>query len=87
MGGPEFLRSLVSDASALDRRIKAAHAADDRAALSTLYLKAGELKEAEGDIAAACFLYTQAYVFGLDSRAVEARDLAHAKLVRYGREQ
>ena len=67
--------------------ILAAHTADDRAALSALYLEAGELKGAAGDLAAACFLFTQAYVYGLDSGAAGPRNHAHAKLVRYGREQ
>ncbi len=71
----------------LDKRIMAAHAADDRAALAALYLEAGELKETKGDIAAACFLFTQAYVYGLDSGAAAARDHAHAKLVHYRRDQ
>ena len=87
MGGAEFFGSAVTEKADLDCRILAAHAADDRVALAKLYLEAGEMMDANGDLAAACFLYTQAYVFGLESGAAEARDHAHAKLVRYGRDQ
>ncbi len=71
---------------ALDTAIMAAHDADDRARLSALYLQAGELKLAEGDVNAACFLFTQAYVYGLDGGNDEARHAAHTHLVKHGRD-
>ncbi len=47
----------------LDARLLAAHARGDQAALVTLYAQAGE---AAGSVDAACFFYTQAYIYGLE---------------------
>jgi hypothetical protein len=60
--------------SGLDARILAAHAADDRTALITLYTEAAET--ASGDTARGFFL-THAYVYALeagDTRADRLRD-------------
>lgn len=70
----------------LDDEIMQAHGKDDRHRLCGLYLKAGEVKEAAGEIDAACFLFTQAYVYGLET-GNEDRMKAQAKLIAYGRDQ
>ena len=70
----------------LDDEIMQAHACDDRHRLCSLYLMAGEIKEAAGETDAACFFYTQSFVYGLET-GNEDRDAAHARLVALGREQ
>lgn len=65
----------------LDARLLAAHAADDRAALITLYTEAGETA---ADEIARSFYLTHAFVFALeagDPRAAELR----ARLKAMGR--
>ncbi len=76
-----------ASSAGLDEEIVQAHLADERHRLCTLYMKAGEIKEAAGEIDAACFLFTQAYVFGLDSDNRKDRNRARAKLVAYGRDR
>jgi predicted ATPase len=70
----------------LEKQILDAHARDDHDQLCRLYLQAGQLKEAGSEIDAACFLYTQAYVYGLETGNPALRE-AHQRLVRYGREE
>lgn len=70
----------------LDDEIMQAHARNDRHRLCTLYLKAGEMKEAAGELDAACFLFTQAYVYGLETGNSDCSK-ARAKLVAHGRDQ
>lgn len=66
----------------LEEAILAAHARDDRRALARLYAQAAE---GMGDLDAACFFLTHAYIFALETGAPEAGGL-HAKLVAEGRE-
>ncbi len=70
--------------TALDDRLLAAHARDDRAALIGLYTEAADWAEGEDRIAAACFYLTQAYVFalerGADTTALRHRLIAHGRL-------
>ncbi|WP_075997111.1 hypothetical protein [Salaquimonas pukyongi] len=73
------------DRGQLDAALIAAHEAGDRAALVRLYRQAGEEREQAGDIDAACFYYTHAYVFALESGHGEAAILLE-RLVRHGRE-
>ncbi|MEM6622949.1 MAG: hypothetical protein AAF674_12020 [Pseudomonadota bacterium] len=68
---------------ALDKALLAAHAADDRAALVRLYAEAGD---GANDVDAACFYWTHAYVFALQSGDPMAEAL-HAKLKAHGREE
>ncbi|SMX44765.1 hypothetical protein [Maliponia aquimaris] len=68
--------------SGLDTLLLAAHAADDRAALVGLYAQAAE---AAGDLNAACFYLTHAYVFALEIGDPRAASL-HARLKAEGRE-
>ena len=51
-----------------------------------LYAEAGDLAEAAGEIDAACFFLTHAYVFALATGAAEAGAL-HARLLAHGREE
>lgn len=68
----------------LETRLLAAHSDGDIDALVHLYTEAADLAEARGDIDAACFYLTHAFVFALESGSVEARNL-NARLVTYGR--
>lgn len=70
----------------LDQALLAAHASGDKEALWRLYLQAGEKREAEQDIDAACFYFTHAFVFALEAGSPEAA-LINQKLVTYGREE
>jgi len=72
----------VSD---LDAAFLRAHEAGDAAALIALYTAAGDAREAAGDVDAACFYLTQAYVFALEAGAAEAGAL-NARLAAHGRE-
>ncbi|MEL7211849.1 MAG: hypothetical protein AAGK92_04250 [Pseudomonadota bacterium] len=66
----------------LDAALLAAHEAGDKAALTRLYTQAAD--EA-GDVDAACFYLTHAYVFALESGAPEAVALRQ-RLADEGRE-
>ena len=74
----------MSDA-ALDQLLLKAHAEDDKAALVRLYTQAADQSEAGGNVDAACFYLTHAYVFALHSGAAEAHDL-NRRLVAHGRD-
>ena len=63
----------------------AAHAAGDQPTLICLYTARADQLEAAGDIDAACFYLTHAYVFALHSGAAEAHDL-NRRLVAHGRD-
>ncbi|MFC2970211.1 hypothetical protein [Acidimangrovimonas pyrenivorans] len=68
----------------LDRKLLAAHAEGDAAALVALYTRAGDAREAVGDIPAACFYLTQAFVFALEAGLAEAEAL-NRRLFDHGR--
>ena len=68
----------------LDRKLLGAHARGDAAALVSLYTQAADLREAQGDIAAACFYLTQAFVFSLEGGLPEAETL-NLRLHAHGR--
>lgn len=72
--------------AALDARLIAAHEARDWSALVRLYAEAAESSEAAGDVAAACFFLTHAYVFALQTGDARASAL-HARLKERGREE
>jgi hypothetical protein len=76
----------MADDESLDAALLAAHRADDRARLSALYAEAGDRREAEGRIDAACFYLTHAYVFALDV-GLPAAGALHQRLKAYGREE
>lgn len=68
----------------LDRRLLAAHAEGDAGALVSLYTRAGDARAAAGDIAAACFYLTHAFVFALEAGLPEAETL-NRRLFEHGR--
>ncbi len=63
-----------------------AHDACDKAALVELYQQAADRREAAGDIDAACFYLTHAYVFALDLGQDDAVNL-YRRLKYFGREE
>lgn len=67
---------------ALEARLLAAHAGDDRFTLIRLYTQAADITK---DVHAACFFLTCAYIFALEAGAPEAVVL-HARLKAAGRE-
>ena len=69
----------------LEEALLAAHSVHDHPGLVLLYRQAGEIREAEGDIDAACFYYTHAYVFALETGDKAAKQLLDI-LVSHGRE-
>ena len=68
----------------LDQALIEAHAQNDSHALVALYTQAADLSEAQGDIDAACFYLTHAFVFALESGAAEA-DSLNQRLAARGR--
>ena len=77
---------MTADAQTLDRALLAAHAAGEAGLLPGLYARATELRAGEGDIDAAAFYLTQAYVYALEAGDDAARD-HHARLRDWGREE
>ena len=69
----------------LEAELLDAHRRDDRVALVRLYTKAADRCETGGDIDAACFFLTHAYIFGLEMAHPDTAAL-HARLVAFGRE-
>lgn len=69
----------------LDAALLAAHAERDTARLVALYTEAADRSEARGDIDAACFFLTHAYVFALEAGAPEAAAL-NRRLAARGRD-
>jgi hypothetical protein len=72
------------DRDALDRQLLEAHAKKDGQSLVHLYTQAADQHEAEGDVDAACFFLTQAFVFALEAGTPEARAL-NMRLAERGR--
>ena len=70
----------------LDARLIAAHEAGDLGRLVELYAEAARTSEDIGDIDAACFYLTHAYVFALQTDDPRAPDF-HAQLKARGREE
>ena len=77
--------TISKELAALETALLEAHGRGDHDALVTLYQRAGELKEAVGDIDAACFYYTHAFVFALETGNSAAVSL-RAMLAAHGRE-
>ena len=59
--------ALSPDMHALNADILRAHETGDGTALAALYGKAADALEEAGNEDAACFFYTQAYVFALET--------------------
>ncbi len=73
------------DGEKLDELLLDAHARNDGDALVGLYTLAANRSEAAGNIDAACFYLTHAFVFALQFGSADTRDL-QMRLWRYGRE-
>ena len=69
----------------LNAALMKAHENLDHAKLIDLYVQIGEEKLSINDIDAACFYFTHAYVFALESGSSKAREL-NQQLVKFGRE-
>ncbi|MFY0310577.1 hypothetical protein ACFMBG_11870 [Leisingera sp. D0M16] len=59
----------------LDRALLQAHEDKDSAELVRLYTLAGDMAEEAGNIDAACFYLTHAFVFALEAGLPEAKEL------------
>lgn len=69
----------------LDSSIRAAHAAGRLDRLAAGYAESATLYERQGEIDAACFFWTQAYVIALDAGIDSLADGVKAKLIAFGR--
>lgn len=92
-GGPSSSGPLATataadpvDRGALDAQLIAAHRAGDLARLVDLYDRAAGLFDAAGNVDAACFFLTQAYVFSLQCDDPRSSEI-HARLMERGREE
>jgi hypothetical protein len=70
---------------ALNARLRADHRLGDLAGLADAYAEGAALYERQGDIDAACFFWTQAYVLALDAGRERLADQMHAKLAGFRR--
>jgi hypothetical protein len=70
----------------LQSRMLDAHKRADLPALPALYLEAARIREQCGDVDAACYFFTHAYVYALDAGDENAARLALGKLQVFGRE-
>ena len=75
----------MTDRAALDAALLEAHKAGDAARLVRLYAQAADAEEADGNIEAACFYLTHAYVFALEAGLPEAGAL-NRRLAKQGRD-
>jgi hypothetical protein len=71
----------------LQQRMLRAHEAGDAAVLPVLYLEAARLREAQGELDAACFFYTHAYVYALDAGDDAIAGEARSRLKTHGRDR
>jgi hypothetical protein len=72
------------DKGALDKLLLDAHSRNDHKDLVRYYGLAADESEAKGDIDAACFYLTHAFVFALEAGTPEA-DALNARLAEHGR--
>lgn len=69
----------------LDAAIKEAHGAGRLDNLAASYARGAALYERQGETDAACFFWTQAYVFALDAGVEALAEAMHVKLAAFGR--
>lgn len=86
MAASETPEELAFEAGRLESELLAALEAGDLDRVVSIYELAGRLKEQSGDIDAACFLYTHAFVHALQAGDRRSETL-RAILVGYGREE
>ena len=84
---PDLTAPLTPDeATTLDAQIVAWHAEENTTQLAYGYRTGGQSAALRGDIDAACFLYTQAYVFALRAGLLEVANGLWSRLKSYDRE-
>jgi hypothetical protein len=69
----------------IEAAIQRHHAAGRLEALAASYARGAALYESQGEVDAACFFWTQAYVFALDAGVGPLADAMRAKLASFGR--
>ncbi|MEM8952466.1 MAG: hypothetical protein AAGA21_15860 [Pseudomonadota bacterium] len=69
----------------LNTTIEQAHDEGQLEKLAVSYARGGALYERQGETDAACFFWTQAYIFALDVGAAPLADAMHDKLRAFGR--
>lgn len=77
----------MTGATQFQRRMLEAHATGDVAKLPLLYLEAAHGSETQGEVDAACFFFTHAYVYALDAGDDAIAEQACAKLKSHGRDR
>lgn len=77
---------MTPDTATLDQALLAAHAAGAAELLPGLYARAAGMKADTGDIDAAAFYLTQAYVYALEA-GDDAATNHHERLRGWGREE
>ena len=73
------------DLQSLQQALLLAHEQNNCADLIDLYTDAATHLETKGDIDAACFYLTQAYVYAMDCGSELQAQALHARLAQYGR--
>ncbi len=86
MTGTETASGPEADRAALDTALIAAHEVGDGPRLVALYIEAADRAQDAGELDAACFYLTHAYVFALENGDPAADDL-HSRLKGHGREE
>ncbi len=80
--------SVEGESLALSKALLDEHAGDgDPARLAALYGEAADLREAAGDVEAACFFFTHAFVFALEAGDEVQVSRFRDALIRHGREE
>lgn len=69
----------------LEAAIQADYQLGNIGGLAETYAKGAALYESQGEVDAACFFWTQAYVLALDAGADRLADIMHGKLDGFGR--
>ncbi|MGH1480218.1 MAG: hypothetical protein ACRBM6_16095 [Geminicoccales bacterium] len=69
----------------LEATIRDGHRTDDQAGLADAYAQGAALYERQGEINAACFFWTQAYIIALDAGADQLAGTMSSKLETHGR--
>jgi len=73
------------DLQSLQQALLLAHEQHNHADLIRLYAEAATSMETNGDIDAACFYLTQAYVYAMESGTEAQAQSLHNQLAKYGR--
>lgn len=75
---------MPSGEAALHGALIDAHASAEPERLSALYVRAADARERDGDVDAACFFLTQAWVFALQAD-LPSETAIRERLARHGR--